>query len=73
MATEATKDLSKIMDIHEASDYLGISEVTMYRLVKSYKLVYFKIGQGRGTYRFRQADLDAYLDKHRVDIQGEKE
>jgi len=63
MATEATKDLSRIMDIHEASDYLGISEVTMYRLVKSNKLVYLKIGQGRGTYRFRQSDLDEYLER----------
>ena len=73
MATEVAKDLSKIMDIHEASDYLGISEVTMYRLVKSNKLVYFKIGQGRGTYRFRLSDLDDYLEKHRVDIKSEKE
>ena len=73
MATEVTKNMSKVMDIHEACEYLSISQVTMYRLVKSNKLEYFKIGQGRGTYRFRQSDLDAYLDRHRVNLQNEKE
>jgi len=54
-------------DLKTACKYLQISRATMYRLVKRREIGYSKIGIGRGTYRFRQDDLDEYLDKNRVE------
>jgi excisionase family DNA binding protein len=39
----------------------------MYRLIKQKEITYSKIGTGRGTYRFRKEDLDAYVEKNLVE------
>jgi len=39
----------------------------MYRIIKNGEITYSKIGTGRGTYRFRQEDLDAYVEKNLVE------
>jgi excisionase family DNA binding protein len=66
-------ETSKIMDIKKACEYLGISRITMYRIIKSKKIECFKIGDGRGIYKFAQADLDNYLDRHRLNSKNEKD
>lgn len=56
-----------LYDLREACKYLKISQPTMYRLIKQRKIAYSKIGTGRGTYRFRKEDLDAYFEENRVE------
>lgn len=64
--------VTTMYDLTAACEYLQISRATMYRLIKSRQIAYSKIGMGRGTYRFRKEDLDAYLEKNRVEpIAGE--
>ena len=55
------------LDLEEACEYLKISAPTLYRLIKQRKLAYSKIGTGRGTYRFKKEDLEAYLEQNRVE------
>ncbi len=59
--------ISTLYDLREASEYLKISPPTMYRLIKQKEITYSKIGTGRGTYRFRKEDLDAYVEKNLVE------
>ena len=59
------------LDLQEACEYLKISAPTLYRLIKQRKIAYSKIGTGRGTYRFKQEDLEAYLEQNRVEPQSE--
>ena len=63
--------MTELYDLREACDYLKISQPTMYRLIKQRKIAYSKIGTGRGTYRFKKEDLDAYLEKNRVEPNAE--
>jgi excisionase family DNA binding protein len=58
---------SYLYDLRGACEYLKISPPTMYRIIKSGEITYSKIGTGRGTYRFRQEDLDAYIEKNLVE------
>ena len=46
-----------------AAEYLGINARTIYRLIDLGDLVAFKIGR---VLRIKQADLDAYLERVRV-------
>ncbi|MBM3280989.1 MAG: helix-turn-helix domain-containing protein [Candidatus Handelsmanbacteria bacterium] len=51
-----TRRLMKIADVQE---YLGISNTTVWRLVRDRKLCALKIG---AQIRFRPADVEAYLE-----------
>lgn len=42
--------------------YLRIGRTTLYLLTKTGELPYYKV---RGDMRFRQEDIDAYLDRQR--------
>ena len=48
-----------ILTIREVADYLRITQKTAYRLAASEKLPGFKVG---GSWRFRQSDIDAWID-----------
>lgn len=69
-STISIKD-EKMLNFIDACQYLGISRMTMYRLIKNQQISYSKIGIGRGTYRFRKEDLDAYFEKNRVEARFE--
>ncbi len=56
-----------LYDLREACKYLKISAPTMYRMIKNRGITYSKIGTGRGTYRFRKEDLDAYVESNLVE------
>lgn len=49
-----------ILTIREVADYLRITEKTAYRLVAGKKLPGFKVG---GSWRFRQSEIDDWIDK----------
>jgi len=51
---------SEIMTMKEVAEYLKINEKTAYRLASEGKLPGFKVG---GSWRFRQSDIDDWIDK----------
>lgn len=51
--------LTAVLDAHEASAYLGISETTLHRMIRRGDLPHTRIGR---VLRFRILDLDAYLE-----------
>ena len=50
---------SEIIDIKQASEYLGIKERTLYALAKNGKIPAIKIG---GQWRFKRSQLDAMFE-----------
>jgi excisionase family DNA binding protein len=48
----------------ELKDFLGVSILTIYRLINSGKLPAFKIGK---SLRFHREDIIAYLKAQRID------
>lgn len=49
---------SGILTIKEVSEYLKVTERTIYRLAAAKKIPAFKVG---GTWRFRTADIDRWI------------
>lgn len=56
---------SQLMNPREAAAYLGVSTNSLeaWRSTKRYRLAFIKVG---GLVRYRQADLDAFLESRRV-------
>jgi excisionase family DNA binding protein len=54
----------KLYKIDEVARLFGISKTTMYRLVDSRKIPFFKI---KGNIRFSEDDLLSYLDVNRIE------
>ena len=48
-----------VLTAHEAMNYLGIGENSIYRLLKSGELGAFRIGR---TWKIRIKELDKYID-----------
>lgn len=51
-----------MLDIEEVAERLKVSESTIRSLVRSGKLRAYRIGGKRGRLRFKEEDLDAYID-----------
>lgn len=60
MAGSAEHALREVMDIRQASDYLGISGDTLYRYASEGSIPAFKLGN---RWRFRKSLLDAWMDE----------
>ncbi len=52
------KGYPDVVSVSQLSQMLGISEKTVYRLVKSRQIEYFKIGR---TYKFTKVHIFNYL------------
>jgi len=50
----------EVMDIKQASEYLGISPDTLYKYANDRFVPAFKLGN---RWRFKRAHLDAWMDK----------
>ena len=50
-----------LKSVKEVSKQLGVSPKTVYALVEAGKLKCYRIGVGRGTLRFDEAQIDEYL------------
>lgn len=50
----------RILSLTDACSYVGLSRVTMYRLLKENAIPAFKVPGGR-NWKFQQSDLDAWL------------
>jgi excisionase family DNA binding protein len=57
--------MDKLLLIGDVAKYLNVSTVTVYRLVETRKIAFYKI---KGCLRFKQKDVDGFLDRSRVDL-----
>lgn len=55
--------MSKLLTMDEASEYLGISKLTLYGWVSARKLGFVKVGR---LVKFKQEHLDRWIDQHTV-------
>lgn len=55
--------MRKLLTMDEASEYLGISKLTLYGWVSSRKLGFVKVGR---LVKFRQEHLDKWIEEHTV-------
>lgn len=60
MAGSAQQVTREVMDIRQASDYLGISGDTLYRYASEGSIPAFKLGN---RWRFRKSLLDSWMDE----------
>ena len=60
MAGSAQVAAREVMDIRQASDYLGISGDTLYRYASEGFVPAFKLGN---RWRFKKTLLDAWMDE----------
>ena len=59
-ASVESTTLREVMDIRQASDYLGISGDTLYRYASDGFVPAFKLGN---RWRFKRSLLDAWMDE----------
>lgn len=59
-------EIREVMDIRQASDYLGISPDTLYKYASESFVPAFKLGN---RWRFKRSRLDEWMDRQ-SDIQG---
>ena len=55
--------MRKLLTMDEASEYLGISKLTLYGWVSARKLGFVKVGR---LVKFRQQDLEKWIEQHTV-------
>ena len=55
--------MNRLLTMDEASEYLGISKLTLYGWVSARKLGFVKVGR---LVKFKQQDLDKWIDQHTV-------
>ena len=60
--------MSKLLTMDEASEYLGVSKLTLYGWVSARKLAFVKVGR---LVRFKQEQLDKWIDQHTVKAREE--
>jgi excisionase family DNA binding protein len=52
----------ELLDVKQIQDVLGVSERTVFRLIKSGELHGFKVGR---EWRFEPSDIDDYIERQR--------
>ncbi len=55
----------KMLDVKQIQERLGISERTIFRLLKNGELTGFKVGR---TWRFEESDLQGFIQRQREKI-----
>lgn len=59
--------MRKIISLEEVAKLLGVSGRTVVRLVEKKELTGFKVGR---SWKFDEADVDAYIQKQKQRAQG---
>ena len=54
-----------MLTIADVARRLNVSESTVYNLAEAGKLAGYRVGMGRGTWRFTEDDVSAYLESCR--------
>jgi len=50
----------RLLTVHEVAGIMRVSNMTVYRLIRSGELRAARVGRG---YRIRESEVDAYLDR----------
>jgi excisionase family DNA binding protein len=58
----------QLLTVSEVADAMRVSNMTVYRLIKSGQLPAVRVGK---NYRIRESDLDTYLSDRSVQVEGE--
>ncbi len=58
---------NKLLNVKQVAQYLQLKESTIYSWAQDGKIPAIKIGR---TWRFRQVDLDSWLERH---LKGEED
>jgi excisionase family DNA binding protein len=58
--TARTSEIREVMDIRQASDYLGISPDSLYKYASESFIPAFKLGN---RWRFKRSRLDEWMDQ----------
>jgi len=53
-------EIREVMDIREASDYLGVSKETLYKYVYEERIPAFKLGN---RWKFKKTVLDRWMER----------
>ncbi len=56
----------EVMDIREASEYLGVSRETLYKYVYAEKIPAFKLGN---RWKFKKTILDRWMERQSVQFE----
>jgi excisionase family DNA binding protein len=68
---KAMADSREVMNIRQASQYLGVSPDTLYKYVNEQKIPAFKLGN---RWRFKKSKLDQWMEEKSMEVepQGKK-
>ena len=55
--------MKKMFSTAEVAEMFNVSKATMYRLIESRKITFYKIG---GTLRFTEEDVNRFLEESRI-------
>ena len=58
----------RLLTVAEVADVMRVSNMTVYRLIKSGDLAALRVGK---NYRIRESDVDDYLSQRSVRVEGE--
>lgn len=59
-------DAREVMNIRQASQYLGVSPDTLYKYVNEQKIPAFKLGN---RWRFKKSKLDQWMEEKSADVE----
>ena len=59
-------DAREVMNIRQASQYLGVSPDTLYKYVNEQKIPAFKLGN---RWRFKKSRLDQWMEEQSADVE----
>jgi excisionase family DNA binding protein len=57
----------EVMNIRQASQYLGVSPDTLYKYVNEQKIPAFKLGN---RWRFKKSKLDQWMEEQSAEVEG---
>ena len=60
-------DSREVMNIRQASQYLGVSADTLYKYVGEQKIPAFKLGN---RWRFKKSKLDQWMEEKSAEVEG---
>jgi excisionase family DNA binding protein len=58
----------RLLTVGEVADVMRVSNMTVYRLIKSGQLGAIRVGK---NYRIRESEVDRYLQERSVQAEGE--
>jgi excisionase family DNA binding protein len=60
-------DSREVMNIRQASQYLGVSPDTLYKYVNEQKIPAFKLGN---RWRFKKSKLDQWMEEQSMELES---